>query len=349
MRSFASTLVTLVVLWSLTIAGVRGAGVSVDFKYPTESLTFNSFDTIEVKYECNLTSPKLYTWCRSAEGNVQWERLDWTGGLDSSALIQLNFTVDADPTNCWFNMRDPGGGVGVNSENFQFNSTVAERKTFSLDSATTSSSTSSSTSTSSSASTSSTQTAASTTQSSPAAESTSASTSTSTPSPSSSAPASPNPGLSTGAQAGIGVGVGILGILIGAAAAIFYRRRKARGNGSREKDISALSDSSYYLPTMGGGASNVPSSSSHSHDPSLGPGLNPGVNPGLNPGLGYYMEVPNNNNVQRDPFAESRPNAAPFVEYALSAGFEEHKFRGMPPVQPMRHEMEVPTRPHEMP
>lgn len=70
MRSFASTLVTLVVLWSLGITGAEGAGVSVDFKYPTESLTFNSFDTIEVTYECNITSPKLYTWCRSAAGSV---------------------------------------------------------------------------------------------------------------------------------------------------------------------------------------------------------------------------------------------------------------------------------------
>lgn len=55
------------------------------------------------------------------------ERLDYTNGFNSSASIQLNFTVDADPTNCWFNMRDPSGGVGVNSENFQFNSTMAER------------------------------------------------------------------------------------------------------------------------------------------------------------------------------------------------------------------------------
>lgn len=66
--------------------------------------------------------------------------------------------------------------------------------------------------------------------------------------------------------------------------------------------------------------------------------------------MGYYAEAPNNN-VQRDPFAEGRPNPAPYVEYALSVGLEEHKFRGTPPVQRMRmrHEMEVPSRTHEMP
>lgn len=69
MRSFASTFVTLVVSWSLDVAAMKYDDHN-HILYPTKSLTFNSYDTIEVSYLSNLTSPILYTWCR-VNGSVK--------------------------------------------------------------------------------------------------------------------------------------------------------------------------------------------------------------------------------------------------------------------------------------
>lgn len=237
----------VVLLWILSVWGVRGVDDFNHFTYPTASLSFNYLDTVKVAYEGNISKPLLYTFCRNKAGNVRQQRTDHVNGPNATAPIKLNFTMDAEVTNCWFNIRlDPSNIVGANSENFRFNSTKANQKTFSLDSATSSTTSTSSTSNSPGPTTGPTQSGVDT-------DSTVASTDQATPSPSPSASASPS-GLSTGAQAGIGVGVGLAGIALGAAAMVLVlRRRRVRGSdGSGE---NAVSTSTHYPPTTG--ASNM--------------------------------------------------------------------------------------------
>ncbi|KAI0381423.1 hypothetical protein F5Y04DRAFT_81806 [Hypomontagnella monticulosa] len=231
-------------LWLLSISGVKGEDDVNRFTYPTASLSFNYLDTVEVAYVGNISKPLLYTFCRNGNGNVRQQRIDHPNGPNATAPIKLNFTMDVEIANCWFNIRlDPSNIIGANSENFRYNSTEANQKTFSLSSATSSTSSTSSNSPGPTAGL---------TQSGVTTDSTIASTDQATPSPSASVAASP--GLSTGAQAGIGVGVGLVGIAIGAAAvALVFRRRRMRGGeGSGQ---NAVSNSSHYPPTTG--ASNM--------------------------------------------------------------------------------------------
>ncbi|KAI1768424.1 hypothetical protein GGR53DRAFT_409545 [Hypoxylon sp. FL1150] len=346
MRSFAPTFVTVAVVWSLGMAAMKYDDHN-RILYPTKSLTFNSYDTIEVSYLSNLTSPILYTWCRVG-GLVKAERADYPDGNNASALIQLDFEADTDLVACWFNMREneEGSASATDSESFNFNSTVAEKKTFSSDSAT-SSSTSSSTSTSTSTLTStSTSTSTGTGVSTPSPAEASTSASISTPSPSSSASASPSPALSTGAQAGIGVGVGFLGVLIGAAVVFLLnrRRRGKQGDGPVVEDKGRLSDSSHYVSSSA--APSMVTNNSFPNDPRVA----------------YYAELP-----QRDQFADDitqiphipqipqvpqvsqTPQPAPFVQYALSVGPDNHKFAGMPPLATRHHEMDARPPTPEMP
>ncbi|KAI1377989.1 hypothetical protein F4677DRAFT_443907 [Hypoxylon crocopeplum] len=317
-RSFG---LVVVALWLLNVAGVNGQQDNNPnrFTYPAvESLPFNYLDTIEVSYDSNITSPILYTFCRSENGDIQQERVDYPGSFNASAFVELNFTVDVEVAGCWFNIRldEPNSAVGANSANFRYNSTEAERKTFSLDSPTSSTS---GTSTSTPAST------AGPTQSgvdtNPAAESTSATIPSPSPSPSPSASASPSPGLSTGAQAGIGVAAGLAGVAIGAVAVVLVLRRRKKRGGDGPKDV-ASSGSSHYPPTAG--ASDMTSSSQ-------------------DPRLSYYAQVPSSE------MQHGSKSGSMLVSHTPAIDTDGQKYGGALPVPGARHEMDGTPAPYEMP
>ncbi|KAI2606728.1 hypothetical protein GGR54DRAFT_619885 [Hypoxylon sp. NC1633] len=330
-RSFG---VAVVVLCVLSIAGgIDGQSNPNQITYPTQPLSLHYLDTVEVTYNSNISSPSLYTWCRSGEGNVQQKRLDHPGGFNGSASVELNFTVDIEVATCWFNIRvrNLSSTIGANGKAFQFNSTEGERKIFSLDSAPSSSSN--------------TPTSTSTSTPSPSGVGTTpdvASTSALTPSPSQSASASASgsPGLSTGAQAGIGVGAGIVGVVIGAAVVAFvYRRRRKWGDGSGE---TTSSGSLQYPPTAG-----PPTKVSSSPQ---------------DPRLGYYEQGPNVMQAPQQPQQQlQQPFQQPFQDVSeLERTYVTHKgpvepdgvkYGGALPVPGARHEIDgIPVSPpQEMP
>ncbi|KAI1413352.1 hypothetical protein F5Y13DRAFT_161151 [Hypoxylon sp. FL1857] len=243
------------------------------------------------------------------------KRLDHPGGFDSTAPILLNFTMNKDVTNCWFNIRldEPDSAVGANSPNFQFNSTKGGQKTFSLGSAT---SPTSSSPASTQSGVSANPTVSSTSGATPSAPS---------PSPDSSASAARS-GLSTGAQAGIGVGVGLAGIAIGAAAValVYNRRRKQRGGGGDGPGENAFSGSSQYRPTAAPSPNAIiTSSSSPPYQKS-----------------GYYAQVPNSDihEAQFQDAASKLQLGQVYVAYDRSVGQDAQKFRGAPIGS--RHEMD---------
>ncbi|KAI0838385.1 hypothetical protein F5Y06DRAFT_267985 [Hypoxylon sp. FL0890] len=303
-----------VALGLLSISGTKGNDGVNRFTYPTESLTFNYLDTVQVAYKGNISKPLMYTWCRNAAGDVVQKLLDHTGDFNSTAPIQLDFTVDTEVANCWFNIRldQPGSAVGANSPGFKFNSTEGDQKTFSLASATSTTSTTSTTPASTQSGVSTNPTASSTPAPTPA------------PSPSPNQNSSAHSGLSTGAQAGIGIGAGLVGIAIGAAAAaMVYRLRNKRGDGPGD---NAFSGSSQYRPTTGSP---------------------PVLNSSLYQEAGYYAQVP----IREAQFQDSSKPGQTFVAYdgSIPQGQDAQKFRGAP--FGLRHEMDgsSASNVHEMP
>ncbi|KAI1385893.1 uncharacterized protein F4822DRAFT_356981 [Hypoxylon trugodes] len=287
------SLATIVVTW-LLIVGARGQGGSQNsnkIMYPTKGLSFNYLDTVIVAYESNISAPLLKTWCRSTEGKIQQKRLDYPAGINAVAPVELNFTMGTSMVMCWFNLHHEGASDGVNSEGFQFNSTKAEQKTFSMGSATSPTSIS----------------PASTQSGDPTVEPTNKA--TSTPSQDSSASTSSSRGLSPGASAGIGVGVGLVVIGIGAtAAALVFRRRRNRLDGSGD----FVSSNSLYHPPATGAPNMTGSPSSHYL------------------GSSYYTQTPHSN-MPSEPSRDGGLNAeSAFIPYQASIEDNGQKYRGTP-------------------
>ncbi|KAK9420772.1 hypothetical protein SUNI508_00863 [Seiridium unicorne] len=213
-------------LWVLQLWVQFAHAASLEFLYPTGSMTFYYMNTVAVKYESNFSNPALYTFCRVGSGSPNLKFINYTSPYNATALITLSFTTGSQ---CWFNMRSEASNDaewGFNSVNWNYkidsvNETTVGLSTISATlSPTTTSSTSSATTTSTTSSTSSSSTPTTTSESSR--------------------------GLSVGAQAGIGVGVGIAGLVaIVAIIALVIRRRK------RQQPDQAVPQQQQYLQPQG--------------------------------------------------------------------------------------------------
>ncbi|KAM0816154.1 hypothetical protein AB5N19_01955 [Seiridium cardinale] len=213
-------------LWVLQLWVQFAHAASLEFLYPTGSMTFYYMNTVAVKYESNFSNPALYTFCRVGSGSPNLKFINYTSPYNATALITLSFTTGSQ---CWFNMRSEASNDaewGFNSANWNYKIDSVNETTVGLS---TISATLSPTTTSSTSSATTTLTTSSTSNS-------------STPTTTSEA----SSGLSVGAQAGIGVGVGIAGLVaIVAIIALVIRRRK------RQQPDQAVPQQQQYLQPQG--------------------------------------------------------------------------------------------------
>ncbi|TGO34115.1 hypothetical protein BHYA_0212g00200 [Botrytis hyacinthi] len=231
-RNFFLTFLTCF-SWSIGYTGADDHGVV--FLYPTDNLTINYLDTVNVTYTSPFPEPQLWIYCQNIT--------DITGPLITESYTTVTAFNGSAPINwrwlggspCWFDLKpNASNGYGANSEHFIVNQNQrASPTTLGLplptDSSTSTTSTSTSISTTTSDSSDATTTATSNPTTSSTSNSASAASASSSPTqtglPTDSTPAT---GLSGGAKAGIGIGIAIVALLALAAGFFFWRKKQAK-------------------------------------------------------------------------------------------------------------------------
>jgi len=233
-------IVCILFITSFALAGENG----VTFLYPTEGLTLNYLDTINVTYLSGFEAPVLYLFCSNITSvtRVIQQTVAGVDTFNGSAMVVLAY-LGGSP--CWFDLRPnftAAAGLGANSPSFTLVQTKrAVPTTFGLDdlAATTTSSLSSPTLSTSATITSSSQ--ATTTGESD-------STSSTTPSTASSSSSSKKI-VSDGGAAAIGIVIGLLVCTVGAAVVYFVWRRKRKGRATATQALGEK-ERRYELASM---------------------------------------------------------------------------------------------------
>ncbi|KAK6087724.1 hypothetical protein SCUP234_01363 [Seiridium cupressi] len=107
-------------LWVLQLWVQFAHAASLEFLYPTGSMTFYYMNTVAVRYESNFSNPALYTFCRVGSGSPNLKFINYTSPYNATALITLSFTTGSQ---CWFNMRSEASNDaewGFNSVNWNY-------------------------------------------------------------------------------------------------------------------------------------------------------------------------------------------------------------------------------------
>ncbi|KAF7897130.1 hypothetical protein EAF00_005358 [Botryotinia globosa] len=216
--------------WSIGYTGADDHGVV--FLYPTDNVTINYLDTVNVTYTSPFPEPQLWIYCQNIT--------DITGPLITESYTTVTAFNGSAPINwrwlggspCWFDLKpNASNGYGANSEHFIVNQNQrASPTTLGLPLPTDSSTSTTSTSTSISTTTSDSSDATTTAIPNPTTSSTSKSASASSSPTQTGLPtdSTPTTGLSGGAKAGIGIGIAIVALLALAAGFFFWRKKQAK-------------------------------------------------------------------------------------------------------------------------
>ncbi|KAF7930079.1 hypothetical protein BELL_0030g00230 [Botrytis elliptica] len=217
--------------WSIGYTGADDHGVV--FLYPTDNLTINYLDTVNVTYTSPFPEPQLWIYCQNIT--------DLTGPLITESYTTVTAFNGSAPINwrwlggspCWFDLKpNASNGYGANSEHFIVDQNQrASPTTLGLPLPTDSSTSTTSTSISTTASASSDATTTATPNPTTSSTSNSASAASASSSPTQtglSTDSTPATGLSGGAKAGIGIGIAIVALLALAAGFFFWRKKQAK-------------------------------------------------------------------------------------------------------------------------